>query len=267
MNTILKLFAFLYAFHMRRLEREVGYKVTFSNIPSTWINGWMTFDIGKSWAKYGIKAQGVDYFTLGSLGQDDISSRFLRSEKQYQSWLGAYLVKFKENREFSIQDHFNLAVADQKNWLGDFGDARPFIKMPVESITSTMPITVGGYEGFLYEFSGGPSQSDVGSKSNNLRNRILMGLMASMFNSCNPKLHLKGKNFIPKQITHEYETVILKGYVAILTLEKNIKVVLYGNGATLLDTTASDGDYYPLLKDDIVTAFRSVIINKLASSR
>jgi len=264
MNILLKLFALLYTKDMRHLEKKIGYRVVFSKIPNTWINGMMTLDMEKSWAKHGIKAWGVNYWTLGSLDKDGVSSGLVRGDKQYQSWLGAYLVKFKEDRKFTLQDHFDLAVADQKNWLEDFGDPQPFIEMPVESVTHAEPISIGGYQGALYEFGGGPSHSDVGNRANNIRNKVLMALTSAMFNKYNPKLHLTEDNFIPKDVSSNYETVVLTGYIAIVELEKSVKVVLYGNGAALLDGRGQEIiDYMPALKQDILTAFKAVTITKV----
>lgn len=263
MNFILKLSAVIYTHLMRRLERKIGYRVTFKQIPDTWINGWMTFGMERSWAKHNINALGVNYFTLGAITEDGISSRFVRSKKQYQSWLGAYLVKFKNKTNFTLQDHYNLAIADQKNWLDDFGDPNPFMQMPEQNTTKAEDITVGGYEGKLYEFLGGLSHSDVGGGSDNLYNKIIMVLTVSMFNKVNPQLNLKMNSFIPNNFSTNYETVILKGYIAIIDLEENIKVILYGNGATLVDKGGQKIDYYPLLKQDILDAFRSVEITKV----
>lgn len=264
MRTFLKLFANLYSWRIDRLERKIGYHFEFGKISDTWVNGWMRVDISNALVKHGIHAWCVDYFTVGALAPDGISSRYDRNAKQYQSWLGAYLVKFKENREFTIQDHFDLAIADQKNWLHDFGDPKPFCEILASTFKDKGPIQIGKYSGELYEEWSGPSHSDVGSKCDNVHNRILMSLMASMFDKSNPAINLSGKNFIPKDIHTEYETVILKGYIAIVSLEKNISLVLYGNSAALLDQNQEEVvDYTPLLKKDILEAFQEAVITKL----
>ena len=262
MNFILKAFAFLYAHRIGRLERELGYKLKFGKIPKTWINSWMSFSMQRSWRRQGIRAKGVNYFTMGSLS-GDLSSRFIRNKKQYQSWLGAYLVRFKDNRKFTLQDHYDLAVADQKNWLYDFGDPKPFYEMPEKNTGRVQNITIGNYSGRLYEFLEGLSHSDVGNKNNNARNKVLMACMASMFNKCNSKLNLKYNNFIPKSSASNYETVTLKGYIAIVDLDKNTKVVLYGNGTVINNEGGKKIDYFAILKKDILDAFRAVVITKL----
>jgi hypothetical protein len=258
-----KLLAALYSSSVHRLERKIGYELKFSYIPKSWINGWMIFDMTKSWAEHNIKATGVNYFTVGNL-VNGLSSRFIRTEKQYQSWLGAYLVKFEEDKEFTIQDHFNLAIADQMNWLRDFGDKNPFIKMQEQNVGKVESLTIGSYQGKLYEFLGGPSHSDVGEKSTNFHNCFEMHVMAEVINKSNPNLELEGSYFLPKDLSANYETLTLKGYIAIIELEKNVKFVLYGNAAALLNEQGQEiVDYCPLLKEDILFAFKSVVINKL----
>lgn len=247
---------------MHRLEKKIGYSVTFTHIPDTWINGWMTFSMERSWRKHGIKATGVNYFTFGAL-VNGLSSRFIRNEKQYQSWLGAYLVKFSENKEFTLQDHYDLAIADQKNWLGKFGDPQPFIEMLEQHTASVEDFAIGKYNGKLYETSGSPSHSDVGSRSNNNLVRIIMALMASMFNKNNRQLSLKSSNFIPTDLSANYETVTLKGYIAIIELANNTKVVLYGNGAIVNGGTKEEVNHYLLLKQDILTAFKAVKVTEV----
>jgi hypothetical protein len=265
MEKILNLFSHIYSWHIKSLEKRIGYHVEFTHIPDTWINSWMTFDMKKSWAKHGIHARGVNYFTMGSL-KSDISSRFIHTEKQYQSWLGGYLVQFEEEKDFTLQDHLNLAIADQKNWLEDFGDPDPFIKMPHESAAKEEDVQWGNYRGKLYEFRGGISHSDEGNKTSNLHNRIIMNLMAAMFNHRNTGLKLRGRNFIFDDKTgfyDNYETVTLRGYIAIIDLDPATKLVLYGNGTAILNKDGSEVDYFPLIRKDILKAFRSVKIEKI----
>ncbi len=262
-NFMIKLLAKIYALWVHRLERRIGYRLEFSHIPDTWVDGQMIFDMSPVWAKHQIKAVGINYFTVGKL-VNGISSRFLRHEKQYQSWFGAYLVKFDNAKKFTLQDHFDLAIADQKNWLGIFGDLNPFIEMPETQAVNATTIKLGDLESTLYEFLGGPSHSDVGAKSNNLNAKFNMRMMAEVMNLSNPKLKLTGQNFLPHDKSVNYETVTLKGYVAIIELEENTKVVLYGNASALLNNQGVETvDYFPELKEDILKAFESVKIKKL----
>ncbi len=264
MKNILQFIGYMYSWYIRLLERKIGYRVEFTNIPNTWINGLVRFNMGPSWAKHGIRTWGVNHWTMGARDKNGVSSRYDRNAKQYQSWLGAYLVKFKENREFTLQDHFSLAVADQKNWLYDFGDPNPCIEMPTGNIMSSKQIQINGYQGTLYDFSGGLSHSDVGSKSNNSLCRRLMKGAAILLNISNPTLNIKYTNLIPTDIHTEYETITLRGYIAVVSLGKNTYVVLYGNGTALSDDKGNETkDYTPTLKEDILRAFNAVRIEKL----
>lgn len=261
-NFTSRLLGFLYELRVRWLEKRIGYRVEFNFIPRVWIGGVVRFNMGPSWQQHGIRAIGVNHWTIGSLATNGVSTRYDREQKQYQSWLGAYLVKFKENREFTIQDHFNLAVADQLNWLKDFGDPHPFYEMHADHIQSTEPFRLGEYDGMLYAFSGGPSHSDVGSSS--WISRHLMREAAMCFNASNPSLNIMHENLVPKNIFSEYEMVSLGGYIAVVKVSDATYVVLYGNGAALLDEKGSAGkDYTPLLKDDILSAFKAVEIRKV----
>lgn len=258
MSLLLRPFAFFYRRWVRRVERKIGYGIRFTHIPEAWIGGVLAFDIERAWRAHGIEAWGVDYWTVGAL-VDGVSSRYLRDRKQYQSWLGAYLVKFKEHRPFTLQDHFDLAIADQKNWLRDFGDPHPTISMPADNVATPTDFPVSGYPGKLYEFLGDVSDSEVGSKDDNLYSRALMALAASLFE---PRLKLRGSNFIPKEAPTEYETVTLKGYIAVIELAEDTKAVLYGNSATIRDADGTETDYFPQLKDDILAAFQGVEIER-----
>lgn len=120
---------------------------------------------------------------------------------------------------------------------------------------------IGKYYGEIYDFENGPSKSDVGKYNGNLRNRIIMSIMASMFNRSNPKLKLNYKNFIPKRSSLDYEKISLNGYIAVLNLDEEVKLVLYGNGATIKDK-GKKVDYSRLLKKDIFRAFKHVEIKK-----
>lgn len=133
--------------------------------------------------------------------------------------------------------------------------------MPVSSASKPQDISLGEFKAKLYEFFGGPSHSDVGNKSINLKTKIIMPIMAGVMNLSNPNLNLQGSNFLPTHNSENYETVTLKGYIAIIELEKNVKFVLYGNSAAIQNP---DKDYYPMLKEEILTAFKAIKINKLS---
>src|SRR5690348_12297284 len=109
----------IYALKIRALERKMGYRLTFPAIADGWLQSWAAVDLTRSWKKFGLRVTGVDYFTLGQL-EDGMSTRFSRTSNQFQSWIGAYLVRF-EGPKFALQDCLNLAVVDQLAWLGHCG--------------------------------------------------------------------------------------------------------------------------------------------------
>ena len=105
-------------FSLQPLAKKIGYRFRYDRIPAAWIQSVVSLNMTRSWRRHGINAIGLNYWTIG-VEKDGVSTRYLPDAKQYQSWLGAYLVRFLDDREFTLQDHFNLAVADQKNWLED----------------------------------------------------------------------------------------------------------------------------------------------------
>ncbi len=261
MNYAAMLIGALHSWRIRQLEKKIGYHIEFSHIPNTWINGLVRRNIGPSWKKHGINALGVNHWTIGAI-KNGISSRYDRESKQYQSWIGAYLVKFKDDSIFAAQNHFDLAIADQKNWLKVFGDKNPCMSMSEKSISNSKPIKIGGYLGKILTFSGGKSHSDVGSRSNNLVSKIIMIFMSILFKRSTPSLHINYKNLLPIDNNTNYEAVILKGYIAIIPLDKNTYAVLYGNGTMIFNKNKTK-DYTPELKTDILKAFSSVKITPL----
>lgn len=224
----------------------------------------MSLDMTNSWLKHGIRATGLNYWTIWSI-HNGVSSRYLREHKQYQSWIGAYLVHFEDDREFSLQDHFNLAVADQINWLEDLGDPQPFIEMPAKNARERESIFVDGYKVQIYETMENFSHSDVWPESRRVFARILLSIAANMFNISNLALELKSEQLLPKpkDDTVNYEMVNLKGYIGVVYLEKNTYLVLYGNAAEITHPDGTKTDYYPMLRDDIMRAFSATSIEKI----
>jgi len=265
MSLLLRFFAVLYGRYIDGLERKIGYRLRMSFIPPAWINGYVRFNMSPSWREHGIKVNGVSQWTIGALAENGVSSRYDRNRKEYQSWCGAYLVKFEEDRDFTVQDHFDLGIADQVNWLRDMGDPRPYFDMPARGVAHTEEIRLGEYAGTLYEGLSWPSHSDVGKRSKNFRSWRLMALCAALFNASNPALRLKARNFLPDKAPTEYEPIIMKGYIGIIKLEKNTYVVLGGNAAALVDDKGAEThDYFPALQEDILAAFRAVQIQKVS---
>ncbi len=229
-------------------EHEIGYKLVFKQIPDVWINGLMRCDMTRTWKKFGLKiSRGANYFTVGQI-KNDVSSRFTLGETGYQSWLGGYTVKLKEAREWTLQDHLNLAVADQKSWLRRYGDVYPVCDFREANSKTIASISLGDYSGTLYEGSC-ITHSDVGNGFANIWLKLSASVMAAAFNVSNPKINLHGKSLRPQSKGKSYENLRLKGYIAIFDIEKDVKVVLYGNG--VVESNEVRINTFEIIKSDI----------------
>jgi hypothetical protein len=260
-KTFPKFIVRLYLKKIARTEKLLGYKLTFPQIPPTWINSWAVFDLTKNWEKFGLDVTGTDYFTMGSLA-GNVSTRYDPKAKQYQSWLGGYLVKFSDDRVWAIQDHLNLAVVDQVDWLRHFRDPNPICDFPSSAFEEAGPVEISGYKGRLY-VGGGISHTDIGKGSQSRWTNFLMAFMATIFNLTNPGTKLTSRNFIPSSTLNSYENVFLKCYVIILELGNDVQAVLYGNGAIFKDSDGKEVDTFELLKDEMLAAMKGIVIAKV----
>lgn len=246
---------------LRRTEREVGYKLVFRNIPNIWICGLMRCDMTRTWKRFGLKiSRGANYFTIGKI-KGGTSTRFDFAEPQYQSWLGGYIVKLKHVQEWTLQDHLDLAVADQRSWLKRYGDPHPFCDFKEGNcrIISDL-IKFGNYSGTLYEGIC-TTHSDVGDGYANLWLKLSAIVMASAFNDFNSALNLRGKTLRPPDKGKSYEILKLKGYIAIFDIEEDVKVVLYGNG--VIENDKVKINTFEIIKNEILQAMKSCEIVKV----
>ncbi len=219
----------IYLPKFNKLERDIGYGLEFHDIPGTYINGWMRCNMTGTWKKFGLNIErGANYFTMGKVA-NGISSRFDRNSGQYQSWLGGYAIKLVSQAEWSVPDHFKLAIADQLNWLKLYGDPNPICTTTGADFRLLDRIRIGGYEGDLYE-GGCNTHSDVGKGRNSLRLRLASLSMSAGFSLSNPEACLEGRALRPADNGSEYEPLRLKGYIAIFRLSEKTRVVLYANG-------------------------------------
>lgn len=257
----MKFFANLFLLNkLKQAEREIGYKLNFKNIPNIWINSLMRCDMTRTWQNFGLKiSRGANYFTIGKI-KNDVSSRYDFNEPQYQSWLGGYTVKLKQGQEWNLQNHLNLAVADQKSWLKRYGDPTPFCEFREEDSRIVAEIKLGNYSGTLYEGSC-TTHSDVGNGFAKIWLKISAVVMAAAFNVFNPALNLQGKALRPSDKGRNYETLKLSGYIAIFDIEKDVKVVLYGNGVVPNDEVKINT--LEVIGNDILTAMNSCEIVKV----
>src|SRR5207244_3147107 len=98
-----------------------------------------------------------------------------------------YTVQFPNPREWTINDHYKLCVADQKNWLRTFGDKSPFVEIDYKSIKDLGKLKVSGYSGRLYEGAIW-SDTDVGSGNNRFLSQFIGAYEAYHYTKDNPNL-------------------------------------------------------------------------------
>lgn len=109
-----------------RRERQMGYSLSIPGLSPHWINALMIFDMSHVWKRFGLHAVGVNYFTIGAVA-NGLSTRFDARSPYYQAWLGGYIVRFSKPREWTLNDYFELGVADQKNWMHLYGERTPYV--------------------------------------------------------------------------------------------------------------------------------------------
>lgn len=251
-QTILqKIVNYIFKPKFHKFEDKIGYKLSFHNIPKSFIDGLVEWDMTSTFKKFGLNVlEGADYWTIGHI-IDGISSRFDRNAPEYQSWLGGYIVKLVSNQTWTKEDHFKLAIADQNSWLHTYGDPNPMTSTEGWKFNEVSPINAGQYLGILYEF-GCTTHSDVGNGHKPKKFLIETDVMADLLNLSNPKLNIKGKMLRPRVSEKNYEILKLRGYIGIFDVEEKVKVVLYGNGAIVDET-----DTFEIIKDDLLKAIHS----------
>jgi hypothetical protein len=248
-----------------RLENAIGYRITFSKLPSGWVNGQITYDMSRVWSKHHIPARGVNYFTLGSI-HNGVSSRFDPESPYFQAWLGGYIVQFSAKRDWTPQEHFNLGIADQHNWLLLYGDPKPVVELRSNDFKDLGKISVDGFKGRLYE-GGGLSHTDFGSGNRSVLLKLIAIGAANLFNFSNPHLDLQGDNLIPRwndgSIVPSYHTVQLKGYVAILDLNGTATAVFYANGTIFTDKSGIHHNTFEQIKHELMQCITDCRIERL----
>ena len=100
------------------------------------------------------------------------------------------------------------------------------------------------------------THSDVGNSYNFLKLYFASIGMAALFNHSNPHLYLRSKALKPSWAKISYETIKLRGYIAIFDIGENIKVVLYGNGI-IISKKDGDIDTFEILRESLLGAIKS----------
>lgn len=217
------------------------------------------------WKKFGLDAVGINYLTVGSL-INNLSSRFDTSSPYYQAWLGGYTVKFTNSREWKLEDHFKLGVADQKNWLHLYGVKNPTVEVDSGSVADLGEVNISGYNGRLYKGII-KSNTDVGNNYNNIHLSAIWAGGAYFYKEYDPDLVLSYKNFIPRWTDNEllspYQVIDLEGYIAILALTERTKAILYVNGARFTDKNGKVTDNFKMLYRSLLEDLKGFKIVKV----
>jgi hypothetical protein len=246
---------FIFLPHIRKVERRIGYKLVFRDIPPRFINGVVPWDMTALWRGFGLNIEaGANYWTIGNI-VNGISTRYDRNAPQYQAWLGGYTVKLPPGSSWKPEDHLNLAIADQNSWLTHHGDPHPVSNVEGWGFTRIGDIRAGKDSGTLYE-SGAISHSDVGNGYGKAWPYFHLAslVMAALMNIARPGLKIKGEMMRPRRASdHSYEDLKLRAYFAIFELENNTHVILYGNGA-IVPGKEGDIDTLPVIKEDLLRA-------------
>lgn len=252
-SALQKIFLLFFLRRIRASENKIGYRLAFQHVPTSYIQGWVAWPMTRIWKKFGLGVEaGLNYWTIGN-SVNGTSSRFERDAREYQSWLGGYIVKRTSGAPWTFRDHFKLAVADQNSWLRSHGDPQPLTTPDASEPVLIGAIESSSYEGTLYEF-GCTSHSDVGPGNTGLWFLFEWVGIAALFNASNPALGLTSKALKPEVHGGTYEQIALRGYVAVFTLPENVSVVLYANGSV---------ETFPSLKGELRKTIESCKIVKV----
>ncbi len=253
-----------YYWWVKRRERQIGYRLMLHAPASHWIPATMIFDMTPVWKRFGLNAKGVNYLTVGAV-KNGLSARYDAASRYYQAWLGGYIVRFTNPKAWTLENHFALGVADQKNWLELYGVRTPFVEVQKGSVRNRGPITVSGYKGTLYEGNIW-SNTDVGDARPWSLSPMMAG-MAKIFEIDNPKLKLSRSNFIPQwtntQPLASFQNILLKGYIAIIPLTPNTTALLYINSCKLSYNKSKQVDYFDLNRTTLEAHLKNISIRAL----
>lgn len=260
-NPISDLFGRWHARRIRALEKRIGYSLRFPRIPEAWIQACASFDLSSSWKSAGLNVTGIDYFTLGTVlwGR---STRFCPGAETFQSWIGGYLVRLNEHRAYSLQEHLNLAVIDQVNWLRHYGDPNPSCDLPATGFQVAGNINVSGYSGNVY-VGGGYSHIDIGAGKQGAWQHVAAGVLSMVFNANRVLPQIRAADLMPRTTAEAYARIFLKGIIVIVEIQPNVHAVLYGNGVVLKDRNGVERDTFELTKERIFEALRATVIAEL----
>ena len=242
-----RLAQWIYLPRLRTLEKEIGCRLVFHDIPDRYINAIMRYEMTAIWKRAGLDVvKGQNHWTVGTI-VDGSSSRFDPNAAEYQSWLGGYTVRLSSEKMRSVGDYFELAIADQNAWLKYYGDPQPSTTIVGSELTELRRLQLGQYSGIVYEFRC-TTHSDMGSRRKTMTHRYASSGMAALSNLANPHLALAADVFIPRAIANPYHPLDVSGFFAIFDVKPRVRVMLYATGVT---------DRFAVLKADFLSAMKS----------
>jgi hypothetical protein len=245
---------------VRTLEVHLGYSLRFRRIPEPWIQGYASFDLTSSWQAAGLNVTGVDYFTVGTVVRGR-TTRFDSHAETFQSWIGGYLVRLNEDRAYTLQEHLNLAVVDQVNWLRHYGDPSPACELPAAGFQNVGRVNISGYRGTVY-VGGGYSHTDIGAATQRTWLHMAARVLAMAFNGNGAEPRVRAANFIPEVTEAPYVPIFLKGIIIIVEIQPSVHAVLFGNGVVLKDRHGMERDTFELIKDRLFETLTATVIVK-----
>lgn len=265
LDSIVPPFARIHFAFSKRRERQMGYKLVLHGLSPHWINATMIFDMAPVWKRFGLSAIGVNYFTIGAV-KNGISSRYDATSPYYQSWLGGYIVQFPTPREWTLNDHFELGVADQKNWLKLYSVRDPFVEVQKSSVKNRGNIMVSGRKGKLYEGNIW-SNTDVGNTKPFALPYMTAG-MANLFHFDNSKAKINGSELTPRWKEDEplapFAKILLKGYIALIPLDSTTTVMLYANGCAFTDKRGKKVDTFETIATELQKLMKKTEIQSIS---
>lgn len=262
MDHLIKPIAILYYLFMKFKERQLGFRLKFNNLSDNWISGTMISDMGFVWKRFSVSAKGINFFTIGKI-ENGISTRFIPSSPYFQSWLGGYIARFTDQREWTVKDHFKLAEADQKEWLSFYGDKNMF----VETVDSKLlgKVKLGDFQGDLYQ---GKIMSDieVGDKKPFLL-PFIVAVLANIMSKRSRSKKISYRNLLPRYtedfLLNPYQKVLLEGYIIIISLDSKTTTVLYANACSFTDKNNKKYDHFQTIKNELLEQIKSITIEKI----
>lgn len=262
-NFLISLIAPFAYFITKQKEKRLGYRLDFSHLNKEWLATNVVYEMDAIWKAQGLDAIGTNYFTIGSL-KNNKSTRFDSDSPYFQSWIGGYIVKFSQKKKWTINDHFKLGVADQINWLKTYDDKNPKVYVVEDKTEEIGDIIIDGFNGTLYR-GNIMSDTDISNTTVSFINKGFIAGLVYYMNQDNKQLNITIDALLPKAIKSldPFQNIELRGYIAILDLPENTKVVLYTNAANFTEKNGTIKNNFNSIDQDLLDSLKSIKITSL----